>query len=319
MKDSCPLISIIIPTYNRAALVLETLNSVLKQTYNNWECIVVDDGSTDETIHKLTKVISADHRFKVIVNKRTKGAPGSRNTGAQVAIGEYLIFLDSDDLLSADCLSSRIEKFRQHPGCDFLVFSTIEFKEVINDLNILINVVTTENVVERFLNMDVPWLTSGPIWRRDKFLSLAWKEELLSWQDWDLHIRALMNNYNFLFFSVVDNYHRCDFKIPAINSISTSERHLQSHLNLTSCLKELMRTNPRYLARLNGLIYWLAEKSVEQGFYQLSRIAIIKSHEDLHVAKKMINLLGLFAFRKLFIKHPRTPDFGTYRKILFES
>lgn len=317
MSDYNPLVSIIIPTYNRVKIILETIQSVQNQTYQNWECIIVDDFSTDNSLDLIEQQLLDDARFIVLPNKRKKGAPGARNTGVEESRGDFLIFLDSDDLLSPDCLRNRINKFKQNPDFDFLVFSSIEFKERIDDTNILVNVLSKENTIKRFLNLDMPWLIMATIWRRESFLKLGqWNEELLSWQDWDLHIRAVFNGYKFTCFSTVDNYYRCNSSIASLGTVAITKEHLASHLKMITALKQLMGTDASYRSQLNGLICWLAEKSVEQGDMALARKALISSHEDLHWAKKIINLSGLTFFKKLLIKHPRMPGFGSYRKFI---
>ena len=89
-----PKISVVIPTYNRADLISETLDSVLAQTYRDFEVIVVDDGSTDDTIKLLSKY-GQDIR---IIGQENQGAGSARNTGIREAKGEFIAFLDSDDL-----------------------------------------------------------------------------------------------------------------------------------------------------------------------------------------------------------------------------
>lgn|GEM_PF-1209031 len=90
-----PLISIIVPTYNRASLIEEALNSVFNQTYEHFELIVVDDGSTDDTAEKLKK-FQADQRF-TLVRQENQGQAAARNRGLEIAAGEYFCFLDSDN------------------------------------------------------------------------------------------------------------------------------------------------------------------------------------------------------------------------------
>ena len=89
------MISIVTPTYNRAKLVVNTIESVLKQTYTDWELIVVDDGSTDNTSEIIQPYLS-DKRITYI-QKANSGATDTRNVGAFSAKGEFLTFLDSDD------------------------------------------------------------------------------------------------------------------------------------------------------------------------------------------------------------------------------
>jgi len=313
---SNPLVSIIIPTFNRAELIKETLQSVQNQTYQDWECIVIDDGSTDNTKEEVHKFVNGDCRFKLLLNQRKKGAPGARNTGIEIAKGDYFIFLDSDDLLAANCLFDRINKFKENPENDFLVFSTMVFEKEINDSGILINVFTNNDVLERFLNLDVPWLTTGPIWKKKSFIKLGlWNEELLSWQDWELHIRAILKNFKYKYFSTVDNFWRSNKENESISKVSISSAHLSSHLKLIEELKEQIMGKPNYTSRLNGLAYWIGEQALAEGNIGIAKKAIEISHKDLHFGKKMINQAGLSLFKRLFIKHPQIPDFGTIRRV----
>jgi glycosyltransferase involved in cell wall biosynthesis len=110
-KDYNPLISIIIPTFNREKLIAKTLDSVLIQTYHNWECIIVDDGSSDNSYTIIDKYLNKDNRFHFTKrNREPKGASTCRNIGTNMASGEYLIFLDSDDVLDTLCLENRVNK-----------------------------------------------------------------------------------------------------------------------------------------------------------------------------------------------------------------
>jgi glycosyltransferase involved in cell wall biosynthesis len=111
-----PLVSIIIPTYNREHLIGETLDSVLGQTYANWECIVVDDGSNDKTEEIINSYFEKDKRFKFYhrPTNRKKGASACRNYGLEKSKGELIQFLDSDDLLAKNKLEEQIKLYK--PG-----------------------------------------------------------------------------------------------------------------------------------------------------------------------------------------------------------
>ncbi|HLF51221.1 glycosyltransferase family 2 protein [Flavobacterium sp.] len=105
-----PLVSIIIPTYNRVSLIRETLDSVLAQTYTYWECIVVDDGSTDATEEVVQEFKKKDPRFQYYLRpvERPKGANTCRNYGLELSKGEFVQFLDSDDLISSNKIEVQI-------------------------------------------------------------------------------------------------------------------------------------------------------------------------------------------------------------------
>lgn len=94
LENSGPEVSVIIPTYNRLEMVLRAVDSVLKQHFKNFECIVVDDGSTDETFEKLSLI--KDSRLK-IVSQKNKGVSAARNKAIDNSCGNYIALLDSDD------------------------------------------------------------------------------------------------------------------------------------------------------------------------------------------------------------------------------
>ena len=105
-----PTVSIIIPTYNRACLLPEAVNSALDQTFQDFELIIVDDGSTDGTEEQVKSF--QDHRIRYFRHQTNIGASAARNTGIRKAKGEYLAFLDSDDLWMPQKLESQLEVFR---------------------------------------------------------------------------------------------------------------------------------------------------------------------------------------------------------------
>src|SRR5690554_4305055 len=108
-QPKTPLVSIIIPAYNRARLIHNTLNSLLAQNYQNWEGIIVDDGSTDQTATVVEQYICQDKRFRLFKRTETpKGAPKCRNIGLQRSNGKYIVFLDSDDILFKNALNERV-------------------------------------------------------------------------------------------------------------------------------------------------------------------------------------------------------------------
>lgn len=107
-----PTVSVIIPTYNRAHLVGRAIQSVLNQTYKDFELIIVDDGSTDNTEDIIKKYQKKDERIKYIRRKKNKGGSVARNTGINAAIGEYIAFLDSDDEWLTEKLERQMKVFK---------------------------------------------------------------------------------------------------------------------------------------------------------------------------------------------------------------
>ena len=112
------LFSIIIPTYNRASLITKTIDSVLAQTFKDFEIIVIDDKSTDNTSEVLKPYI-ADNLIRYYVNERNSERAISRNRGIDEAKGKYISLLDSDDILFPSCLATATEFLSQHSDCHF--------------------------------------------------------------------------------------------------------------------------------------------------------------------------------------------------------
>lgn len=268
-----PKVSIIIPTKNRCSLLGETLESVRKQTYSNWEAIVVDDGSIDGTIEQMLASSQEEPRIRFIKRSGNRtGAPVCRNIGITVSTGDYVIFLDSDDCLASFCLENRVKAMQTHPNLDFGVFPCQLFQIKPGDVALLWNAETQENDIDRFLNTyDVPWQTTSPIWRREALTRLGpWDEDLLRWQDWEFHFRALIKELNYKKFARPDCFWR--MRTPAresIGSTSFTPGHIHSNeqlfLKVYIMLSQAQLLNPPRQYFLAGLYFWLANKWVASG------------------------------------------------------
>ncbi|MCZ7603394.1 MAG: glycosyltransferase family 2 protein [Melioribacteraceae bacterium] len=107
-KNFTPSVSVIVPTYNREKLLPRALDSILKQTLHNWECIIVDDGSTDNTFQVVNNYLEKDHRFRYMKHANKK-PPLTFNTGIQASIGRFVTFLGSDDEYKPEHLQLRYD------------------------------------------------------------------------------------------------------------------------------------------------------------------------------------------------------------------
>lgn len=123
----CPLVSIIIPCYNQAQFLDETLQSVLSQTFESWECIIINDGSPDNTEKIAQNWIDADSRFKYYYQEN-KGLSAARNTGLEKYSGKFIQFLDSDDLLEKNKLEIQVKELlgdKQISLSDYFPFNNL--------------------------------------------------------------------------------------------------------------------------------------------------------------------------------------------------
>jgi glycosyltransferase involved in cell wall biosynthesis len=107
-----PFVSVIIPAYNASKYIVETVQSVLSQTHQNFEIIIVNDGSKDNTLEIINTLASNDNRIKII-DKTNTGVSDTRNCGIKISTGEYLAFLDADDVWLEDSLKERLDIFNK--------------------------------------------------------------------------------------------------------------------------------------------------------------------------------------------------------------
>ncbi|MDR3010496.1 MAG: glycosyltransferase [Sphingobacterium sp.] len=213
-------VSIIIPLFNNSEHVLQTLESVCLQTYTNWECIIIDDGSTDGSIGAVQKLISNDSRFTLL--KRSdlttiKGANVCRNIGLKQAKSEWLIFVDADDYLAIDCLYRRLQYIQSNRGFDFYVFKTA----FVNDAGTVMGTFchpdnNLQNLIFGLIKHQIPWHTMSPVWNV-KFLQKigGWNETFERLQDVELSIRALLHAPSFRIDNgLIDSFYRSNGMTP---------------------------------------------------------------------------------------------------------
>ena len=208
------MISIIIPVFNREATLNETLNSILSQTYSNWECVLVDDGSTDTTLFLIDAYIQKDNRFRVFSRPKNKpkGPSTCRNIGLENAKGDYVVYLDSDDILASFCLLERRKAFEIYKEADFLVFDMQTFAHQIP-------LVSKEPLIKReeqdwlsnFMQLRGSWQTSAPIYKTLFVKKLGgFAEEIMIFEDFEIAIKALFHSSNYHVFKNVDYFYRND-------------------------------------------------------------------------------------------------------------
>lgn len=192
------LVSIIIPVYNRADLICETLESIHKQTYKNWECILVDDGSSDDTALQIQKMINKDDRFKLFnrPSHLKKGANNCRNLGLEKSQGDYVIFFDSDDLMTLDHVEVKLEHILS-TGNDLAIAQTHHFKHP--DATITFKSPRAQyqfdyqeiNIFD-YYDQTINWLTYDPIYRRNFIKDLKFHPDLKRGQEYYFHMQCLL-------------------------------------------------------------------------------------------------------------------------------
>jgi glycosyltransferase involved in cell wall biosynthesis len=287
--------SIIVANYNKALFIEEMINSVLTQTYVGFELIIVDDSSTDNSINIFQDFERSDKRIKLFKNEINRGANFSRNFGSSKANYDYLIFLDSDDVLLKDCLLNRSKVIERNEDNDMWIFSMKSFKGNLN------NIVTewippSDSLLDGFLSHRLPWTISQPVWHKNFFHKIGGFDESFNrLQDVELHTRALLNHSRvFISNNIADCLYRVDE-----GRITNIENHF---LNFTSgALKYFSKFYSLVEKKkllFNTLLYvidniWYAKKNGSISISFANRIVeqMINEAENLSNDRKRVSAL----------------------------
>lgn len=263
------LITVIVPCYNYGYFIPETLDSIQRQTYENWECIVVDDGSTDNTRDIVYRYISKDNRFKYIY-QTNKGLSAARNTGIKNAKGDYLQFLDADDLIEKRKLELQLNYFLQYPDVG-IVYGDVRY-------------FSSERPGERFYSMsgdNKPWIpkisgkgkvilniliernimavNSALVKKKAIDICGLFDEALKAHEDWDYWLRCALHDFSFAFLELPETnalvrYHLSSMTHNPLLMLST-QLELQHKLGPVLTDYHLKLMNKKTIANLNfGLL-----------------------------------------------------------------
>ena len=181
-------IAIIIPTYNREKVIARTLDSVLAQRFEDWECFVVDDHSTDSTWSVLEEYASKYSKIHIYKNERAKGACGARNTGIYKSESELVQFFDSDDEMYPDLLLDLYNQLSE--DVDVVTCWTnvvdVNSKEILKTFENI----TEGNIHSQLMTEKTYVDTNCALIRRKVIKKIGgWSEDCPSYQEWDFHLK----------------------------------------------------------------------------------------------------------------------------------
>ena len=255
------LVSIVMPTYNRGNVIHKAINSVINQSYSNWELIIIDDGSTDNTKEVVRYYLEKDLRIKFVSNSLNKGANACRNQGATLANGKYLAFIDSDNQWYKDKLIKQLEIIEDSSlNIDF-VYSK---EEVIDEKFVTIvprraysmeelrKVLPLKNVVD----------TSTVLMKKAIFFSVGgFDENMPRFQDWELFFRiVVVYGYNGICVNEVLN-----------KNILQSDSITKSNKKLVDGILSMIKKHKAYLNDIN-LISFLFSSANNEVSYTIQKI-----------------------------------------------
>lgn len=204
-------VSIIIPNFNRAHLIPFTLESVRNQSYCEWECIIVDDHSTDNSLQIIQEFISQDERFKLVKRpqEKPKGANSCRNYGFELSTGEFIQWFDSDDIMVQDHIECLVKGIQQH-SVDFAVGDSCNFAVGRGLLGKPYNFDRTNTSMdpEAFGQQRIGWITDDFLGKKKILDNIRFNEYLTDGDEYNFFTRLLHENTNGIFINKILTYRR---------------------------------------------------------------------------------------------------------------
>lgn len=251
-KSGMPLVSIIVPAYNYGHLIEHTLNNLLLQTWQKWECIVIDDGSKDNTSEIVKSFRDRDSRF-IYYYKNNAGLSAARNTGISLAKGQFIQLLDADDLIGTRKFELQLALFERKPEAE-IVYSEVRYFR-------------TSHPDERRFTMDennVPWnlglssdkheelacllvqrnimAVNSPLIKKEVFAEIGpFDITLKSVEDWEYWCRCAIKGKYFLFDPAEDSFAlvRMHDGSMSTNLIKMTEASLQARKTLRNMIDQM--------------------------------------------------------------------------------
>lgn len=300
-----PLVSIIIPTYNRADLIGNTLDSILAQTYTNWECIVVDDGSTDDTEIVVMDYVKSDARFQYHKRPETKikGANACRNFGFEISKGELVNWFDSDDLMLDVALQSKLDAFDD--SIDFVIGNSLNFDEegtISRPYQLNYNIPIT---AENFINQTIGWITNDVLVKRE-VVKISFNEQLKSGQEYNFFSRLLFitNRGKYLKKDVSKRrIHSDSIQVKLSSSKQKTIQLLANELHLWRDIHAMANweINKRLLKRIIRFSYETTDKfSLPHFLFQIENLLFFSKNKEVFIFYNFWILFHLFTGKGYF-------------------
>ncbi len=234
--QSSPILTIVMPVFNHPELFSVMIDSIIANDFQEWELLAVDDGSEENALQRLGQYESMDVRIRVIQrNEQPKGAQTCRNIGLREAKGEFIVFFDSDDYITPVCLRNRVERLRERPDLDFMVFPSGTY---VDDIFLKVGrrdiygYPLYHDDIKAFARRTLPFIVWNNIYRTSSLrkYDIVWDTRLKSLQDADFNLQALLAGMKYEYVHCVPDY---GYRISTTDSVSKKivvEEHYRSHL-----------------------------------------------------------------------------------------
>ena len=297
------LVSIIAPAYNASNYIEDFILSIIGQEYIYWELLIVDDGSTDNTIEIIKKYSSVDKRIKIIQREREpKGSVTCRNIGQELAKGKYIIHFDADDIVRNYCLLQRVAFMEANADVDYATFKGVSVVE--RDGKFVFagrnwGQPTDKDLLKSFLEANYPFSVWNNIYRAEIFKGLLWDEKVKIYTDFSYIVPIIIKGYEHRFCSdgKVDYLYRTGINTAMTSNFISEDKYESTKYLFTKTLNQLKGfQNEKYYKNCFKKFYILHARRV---FHDGSKEQIIDFYsyclnaykEDSNIRLKMAKTL----------------------------
>ncbi len=308
--SSKPLVSVIVPCYNYGHFIGDALDSVLAQTFQNWECIVVNDGSRDDSLEVVSQYVKQDSRIRC-VSQENSGLAASRNVGIKLSTGRYLQFLDADDLIELQKLEFQLTFLEEHTEID-IVFGGVQFfenKSAGQPITANSEIVQSKNgdgILKQLVRQNI-MVVNAPLIRRSVTESVGdFDGEVKGIEDWDYWIRCAIKKKRFEY--------RYNNNTDALVRLHPTSMSKDSRLMLRSTLRlrekieswvteaELLNLNRKLAIDTAGLlgVEEVLHGSKMKGMYQLLKSGIKQTSINAKAKSLLCCSLAPFVTKQQF-------------------
>lgn len=278
------VISIIIPVYNQEKYLAETLNSVLNQSYSNWECILVNDGSADNSVSVINQYLAKDNRFSFI-NSENKGVSHARNLALKQVKGDYILFLDGDDIIHPEKLQMAISNFEQNTDLSIVFNTTNYFQDTIE--NVLFDIkldtaLVNFNGILFYWGEKITIPIHSAIIQKTLFDGIEFNTNLTAQEDWLVWLRLFQKKPKVFILDEVLSYYR-KHNTSRTQTVSLKEDHFkalqifENYIDLEDYKLLLLHQVKRYYNKSYDSIYKLnaiKESKTYRAAFFLKKIAV---------------------------------------------
>lgn len=278
-------LSVIIPCYNNGIYLKEMIDCCLKQTFNDWELIIVDDHSTDnQTPQIVREYANKDKRIKFFTrNRNPKGSVVCRNIGFERSSGKYIIHFDADDLISDTCFEKRVKFMEENPDCDYATFIAKafyvggSFPPTIKSKGKTFGIKRSGDLLTDFLTTNYSFSVWNNIYRRCAIENYLWDENVCIYTDFSFIIPCILNGmvHKFADSNQIDYYYRTAYTKNNMCASYYSDAKSKSTLYLFSKTLDSLCNRKDYEHRKSEFLLFVV--------LHFSRLLI--ANNDVNVAK----------------------------------